>query len=237
MEALGVEYKELDEWQCCGAVYPLAKDDISARLSSVRALAEAQRSGSDLLTLCSACHHVLKRVNHDIRENKDIRMKANNYLALDTPYTGETRVVHYMEMLRDTVGFDKLRERSVNPLKGRKLGAYYGCMLLRPYDVMDFDNPENPSIIEDFIKAIGADPITFSYRNECCGGYAALEEKEMVEGLCAAIMDSGKDRGVEALVTSCPLCRYNLTKNSPKDGDELPVYYFTELLAEALGVK
>ena len=146
-EALGVTLEELPEWQCCGAVYPIAQDEIATRLSSVRALNSAKELGRPLLTLCSACHHVIKRVNEDMRANEDIRGKANRYLELAEPYAGETRVVHYLEMLRDGVGFAELKKKVVNPLKGRKIAAYYGCLLLRPNDVMQFDNPENPTIL------------------------------------------------------------------------------------------
>jgi len=239
MEIIGIDAKEPEEWQCCGTVYPLAQDEIGTRLAAIRVLAEARREQRDLLTLCSACHHVLKRINHDIKTNEDIRYKANNYLALETPYGGETQVIHFLEMLRDAVGFEELKKRVVNPLKDRKIGAYYGCMLLRPSDVMSFDDPENPTLMEDFIRAIGAEPAVFSYRNECCGAYAALEEKEMVQGLCAAVLDSAGQKGAEALVTACPLCRYNLTQNIKKNAAPggMQVYYFTELLAEALGAK
>ena len=232
MEALGIDFKELEEWQCCGTVYPIAQNEIGTRLSSVRALEEARRDNCDLLTLCSACHHVIKRVNHDMSSNAEIRTKVNNYLALEVPYTGETRVVHYLEMLRDTVGFNELKKKVTKPFEGRKIGAYYGCMLLRPSSVMKFDDPENPSIMEDFLRAIGAEPVVFSCRNECCGAYMALEEKALVSELCEKVLDSGKN--AEALVTACPLCRYNLMKNS--SGQNKPVYYFTELLAETLGV-
>ena len=161
-EALGVVLEEIEDWQCCGAVYPLALDEIATKLSAVRALDSAKRQGRDLLTLCSACHHVIKRVNDDMLFNDDIRMKVNRYLKLDTDYVGETKVVHYLEMLRDTVGFDKIKAAVKNPLKGRKIAAYYGCLLLRPANVMQFDNPENPSILEDFIRAIGAEPVILS---------------------------------------------------------------------------
>ena len=151
-EALGITLEELPEWQCCGAVYPMAKDEIATKLSSVRALVSARDLGNDLVTLCSACHHVIKRVNGDMKNDDNVRLKVNNYLQLETPYEGETKVIHYLEMLRDVVGFDELKKKVVNPLKGRKIGAYYGCMLLRPSKEMQFDNPENPTIIEDFIK-------------------------------------------------------------------------------------
>ena len=233
-EALGVTLEELPEWQCCGAVYPIAQDEIATRLSSVRALNSAKELGRPLLTLCSACHHVIKRVNEDMRAKEDIRGKANRYLELAEPYAGETRVVHYLEMLRDDVGFVELKKKVVNPLKGRKIAAYYGCLLLRPSALLEFDDPENPTIIEDFIRAIGAEPVVYPYRNECCGGYISLKEKDMSKRMSATIMESAAGMGAEMLITACPLCMYNLNKSG---SGAIPVYYFTELLAEALGVK
>ena len=140
-----------------------------------------------------------------------------------------------MEVLRDVVGFDKIKEKVVNPLKGRKIGAYYGCMLLRPSTTMQFDDPENPTIIEDFIKALGATPVVYPMRNECCGGYISLKEKKMASNMVDQIMASASYKGAEELITACPLCMYNLRNNGTKEG--LPVTYFTELLAEALGIK
>ena len=131
-KALGFELRELDEWQCCGAVYPMARDEIATRLSSVRALSAAAEQGQALVTLCSACHHVIKRVNGDMQRDEDMRWKVQNYLQLDTPYEGQTEVLHYLEVLRDKIGFDELAKKVTNPLTGRKIGAYYGCLLLRP---------------------------------------------------------------------------------------------------------
>ena len=233
-KALGFELEEIENWQCCGGVYPLGSDEIATKLSSVRALNEAKEKGQDLVTLCSACHHVIKRVNDDMRNVEDIRTRANNYMQLDEPYAGETNVLHYLEVLRDRVGFDELKKKVVNPLKGRKIGAYYGCLLLRPSTVLAFDDPENPQIIEDFIRAIGAEPVVYPYRNECCGGYISLKEKEMSGRMSCNIVDSAAGAGAEMLITACPLCMSNLNKSG---SGKIPVYYFTELLAEALGVK
>lgn len=156
-EALGVEMEEIENWQCCGAVYPMARDEIATKLSAVRALDYAKHRGGKLLTLCSACHNVIKRTNEDMRSDENISSKANNYLKLEEPYRGETQVLHYLEMLKDVVGFENIKKKVVNPVN-RKIGAYYGCLLLRPSGVMAFDNPENPTIIEDFIRAIGGTP-------------------------------------------------------------------------------
>ncbi|MCQ2057540.1 MAG: CoB--CoM heterodisulfide reductase iron-sulfur subunit B family protein [Bacteroidaceae bacterium] len=233
-EALGFPLEEIPDWQCCGAVYPLAKDEIATRLSSVRALAASREQGGKLVTLCSACYHVLKRVNGDMRNDDDIRRKVNNYLELELPYFGETKVLHYLEVLRDTVGWDELKKKVTKPLTGRKIGAYYGCLLLRPSRELGFDDPENPSIIEDFIRAIGAEPVIYAMRNECCGGYTTMENNTYAAKQAQKIVDNARNCGAEMLITACPLCMYNLTKNT--DGS-VPVKYFTELLAEALGLE
>ena len=175
---------------------------------------------------------MLKRVNDDMANVADIRDRANRYMELEEPYQGETRVLHYLEVLRDEIGFAELKKKVVKPLTGRKIGAYYGCLLLRPSSVMAFDDPENPTILEDFIRALGAEPVVYPYRNECCGGYISLKEKEKSRQLCQQITESAAGFEAECLVTACPLCKYNLNQNG-----QLPVVYFTELLAEALGVK
>ena len=231
--ALGVEMEEIENWQCCGATYPTAKNEIATKLSAVRALDYAAKNGGKLLTLCSACHNVIKRVNDDMKTDADVNTKANNYLALDRPYNGETQVIHYLEMLRDEVGFDELAKKVVNPVKS-KIAAYYGCLLLRPSKVMAFDEPENPTIIENFIKAIGGTPVKYPMRNECCGAYAGMKDKSLVEKRSGKVVYSAEQNGAEIIVTACPLCYYNLKEYG---GGKARVVYFTELLAEALGVK
>ena len=237
--ALGIELCEIDNWQCCGGVFVSAKDEIATKLSSVRALVAARDKNEPLVTVCSACHNVIKQTNHAILTDEDFAAKVNLYMQQDEnptePYNGETKVLHYLEMLRDMVGFDKIKEKVVNPLDGKKVAAYYGCMLLRPSTTMQFDDTENPTIIEDFIKALGATPVVYPMRNECCGGYISLKEKKMASNMVDQIMASASYKGAEELITACPLCMYNLRNNGTKEG--LPVTYFTELLAEALGIK
>jgi len=232
-EALGVQLQEIPDWQCCGGCYPVAKDEIATKLSAVRAVMAANEAGMPVVTVCSACHNVLKRVNADMKEDQTIRDRVNRYLQNQTPYAGEGEVLHFLEMLRDKVGFDKLAEKVKNPLTGRKIGAYYGCLLLRPGKVMAFDDPENPTIIEDFIRALGAEPVVYPYRNECCGAYTVLEDKTIPQKKSSAVLHSAKCAGAECVITACPLCLYNLEKC----GGEIPVLYFTELLYEALGLE
>lgn len=233
-EALGIALEEPADWQCCGGAYTTAKDEIATKLSAVRVLNSAKENDRPLITVCSACHNVIKQTNYDVSKDEDMASKVNNYLKLEQPYNGETTVYHYLEMLRDVVGFDKLKEKVVKPFKDKKIAAYYGCLLLRPSKALAMDDPENPSIMEDFIRAIGGTPVIYAQRNECCGGYITMEDKEQAARRSGAVMASAKDQGADMIITACPLCLYNLRKNS---GSDMPVYYFTELLAEALGLK
>lgn len=232
-EALGITLEEIENWQCCGGVFTTAKDEVATKLSSVRALMEATGKEQPLVTVCSACHNVIKQTNHAMQTDKEFADKVNRYMANETPYAGEAQVVHYLEMLRDTVGFDVVKEKVVNALTGKKIAAYYGCLLLRPSNVMQMDDAENPTIMEDLIAALGATPVVYAKRNECCGGYIAMESPELAKKNSNAVVRNAKAAGAEMIITACPLCRYNLIKN----GADIPVVYFTELLAEALGVK
>ena len=231
-EKLGVEMVEIPTWQCCGAEYPTATDEIASKLSAVRALDYAKHNGGKLLTLCSACHNVIKRVNEDMKNNEDINYRANNYLALDERYNGETEVIHYLELLRDTIGFDEIKKQVVKPLN-RKIAGYYGCLLLRPASVMKFDNPENPSILEQLITALGGQVVNYPYRNECCGAYVSLKAPELAKAKSTSITDSASEFGAVEILTACPLCQYNLEKNG---NGKIKVTYFTKLMAEALGI-
>lgn len=236
-EILGIEMCEIENWQCCGGVFVGASDEIASKLSSVRALVSAKEAGQPLVTVCSACHNVIKQTNYAMQNDETFAAKVNAYMSQEkdfaAPYAGETEVCHYLELLRDKVGFDKIAQAVVNPLKDKKIAAYYGCLLLRPGKVMGFDDPENPKIMEDFIKALGAEPVYYSMRNECCGGYVTLEDAKSAEKKSKTVSQSAFGAGADMMVTACPLCKYNLVKN----GSEIPVVYFTELLAEALGVK
>lgn len=235
--ALGVEMCEIPDWQCCGGVFVSASDEIASKLAAVRALVAARDAGQPLVTVCAACHNVMKQTNNAFLTDPHFDDAVNRYMAQEkeptAPYHGETRVLHFLELLRDEVGFDTLKKAVKNPLTGKKIAAYYGCMLLRPGKVMQFDDVENPQMLEELIRALGAEPVMYPMRNECCGGYVALEDAASAKKKSNAVSDSAAAHGADLMVTACPLCKYNLVKN----GSAVPVVYFTELLAEALGVK
>ena len=232
-ELLGFTLEEPENWQCCGGVFTTSRDEIATKLSSVRALKAAQDKNQPLVTVCSACHNVIKQTNYAVQNDEEFKTRVNNYLPAEENYDGGAKIYHYLEYLRDVVGFDKVKEKVVNPLAGKKIAAYYGCLLLRPGKVMQMDNPENPTIMEDLIRAMGAEAVITPYRNECCGGYITLENPESAQKRSNKITKNVESVGADMIVTACPLCKYNLEKN----GCGVPVVYFTELLAEALGVK
>lgn len=231
-EVLGVTMEEIKDWQCCGGAFTTCSDEIATKLSSVRALKDASDKGQALVTVCSACHNVIKQTNYAFNNDKTFAERVNNYLAEES-YNGEAEVLHYLELLRDKVGYEAIKEKVVKPLEGKKVACYYGCLLLRPSKVMKMDDSENPTIMENLIKALGGTPVTYSMRNECCGGYTVMEENSKAKEKCQLIDKSVNNAGADVIVTACPLCLYNLKKN----GVQTPVVYFTELLAEALGVK
>ena len=232
-EALGVTLEEIENWQCCGGVFTTAENEVATKLSSVRALKYASDRNQPLVTVCSACHNVRKQTNNAMQKNSAFADNVNRYMGADGGYAGEAEVYHYLEMLRDLVGFDKVKEKVVNSLKGKKIAAYYGCLLLRPNKVMRMDDPENPTIIEDLIRALGADAVVYARRNECCGAYVSVENPDAAKRNAMAIIENAKAAGAEMIITACPICKYNLEKC----GSDFPIVYFTELLAEALGVK
>ena len=231
-EVLGATLEEIEDWQCCGGVFTTSKDEVATKLSSVRILKAAQAKEQALVTVCSACHNVVKQTNYAMQNDEEFASKVNRYMN-DGDYDGSTKIYHYLELIRDVIGYDKVAEKVVNSLKGKKIAAYYGCLLLRPNSVMRMDDPENPSIMEDLIRALGAEAVMYPYRNECCGGYVRMEKPEFATEKSNNVSNSAKNAGADMIVTACPLCKYNLEKS----GSEVPVVYITELLAEALGIK
>lgn len=235
-EELGFELCEVEDWQCCGGTYTDNFYELATKLSSVRALKSAYNANRPLITVCSACHNVIKRTNEMMRNPYDAS-RVNAYMAqdkdFDGDYHGEAEVYHYLEYLRDKIGFDKVADKVKKSLDGKRIAAYYGCLLLRPGNIMQTDDPENPVILENLISALGGSPVIYPQRNECCGAYLTIDKPAEASNRSIRISESAKNHGAELIVTACPLCRYNLIKS----GSNIPVLYFTELIAYALGIK
>ncbi|MCL6561045.1 MAG: CoB--CoM heterodisulfide reductase iron-sulfur subunit B family protein [Firmicutes bacterium] len=240
--ALGVSLEEPSSWQCCGAVFPLVTDIIMPLASPFRTLTRAGQKGNDgLVTLCSACYNVFKRTNHLVKNDAEKRHKLESFVD-EGAYCGDLPVLHLLEVLRDKIGFKNLQEKVSKTLEGLRVAPYYGCLLLRPKDEVAFDDLEDPQIIENFLASLGAEPVKFPYRTECCGAYVSVASPDKALKATKAILYSANKHQADCIVVSCPLCQYNLDEKQQEilDGDNsfrpLPVLYFTQLLAIALGL-
>jgi len=237
---LGFELKEIENWTCCGATFPLAKDNVMAFLPPARILANAREKGTALTTLCAICFNVIKRTNRLIREDNDKRDKINNFLEKN--YQGDLRIVHYLEILKKDVGFVHLKERLKKPLANLRAAAYYGCMLLRPFGEMEFDDKERPTIFEEFLESLGATAVHFPLKIECCGSFQSVGAPEVATECAYRILGSAIKNGAELLVSTCPMCTFNIDhkqediKAKYLDFKEVPVFYFTQLLGIAMGL-
>ncbi len=241
MAQLNVEVEELDRWNCCGTVHALGAENVMNRVAPVTNLIRVkQAQANEFMTSCAMCYNTLKRANIDVKKNPDKLATINEFLNLEkTKYDGDVDVLHLLEYLRDRVGFDKLAAKVKKPLKGLRVACYYGCLLVRPKEVA-FDDVENPMIMEDLIAALGATPVNFPLKTECCGAYHAVGAPEIVADRTDRIMGSASAENVDMVVVSCPMCAYNLdfrqddAKRLNPDFRHLPVLYFTQLMALAL---
>ena len=177
LRLLDVEYEELPRWNCCGAVFSLADDDLIHHVAPVRNLIRAMERGSDtVVTICSQCYNTLARANLLMKADEEKRKTINTFMDEEPDYNGEVEVLHYLTLLRDHIGWDRIRENVKVPLDGLKIAPFYGCTLVRPTEVSI--DPFDPTIMEDFIAAIGATPAKFSAAHECCGSYQMLAHPE-----------------------------------------------------------
>ena len=242
LRELGVQVEELDRWNCCGAVYSLSDDDLIHMLAPVRDLIRAQEQGYDkLMALCSMCYNTLARANLLMRDDPEKRDALNNFMEEEVDYRGEVEVVHMLNFIRDHVGFDKLRAAVKNPLEGIKLAPYYGCTLTRPAEIT-IDGKVTPQVFEDFIRALGAEVVSYGEETACCGSYQSISNPDAASRTSGEIIGAAEGHGADAMILTCPLCDYNLSRRQPeallknKNLKPLPVFYFSQLLALAMGL-
>jgi len=242
MELFGHEMIEMKDWNCCGVVASLTDDDLMHHLAPLRNLIHAEDEGQDtIITLCDMCYNTLKQTNLRVKENPDDLETLNLFMDREHDYKGSVRIMHFLEFLRDEIGFDAIRKKVKNPLTAMKIMPYYGCMLLRPREVA-IDDAEEPRILQDLITALGGEVVDNPFKIECCGSYNTIEETDLVSKRAYSITNHAIERGGDAIALSCPLCRFNVDvrgKEAEKLFDnykQLPVYYYTQLLAVALGL-
>ena len=242
LRELGVDVKELDRWNCCGTVYSLTTDDLMRHLASVRNLIRVREEQADsVMTLCAMCYNTLKRVNERIKADPDSLEKIHKFMDEEKiAYQGDVKVRHLLELLREDVRFEAIGEKVKKPLRNLKVASYYGCLLVRPKEI-GLDDMENPTILDDLAVVLGAEAVDFPYKTECCGAYQTVDKPETVADRTYQILTSAEHRGAEVVSVSCPLCAFNLDHRQKETAEKysgfkkLPILYFTQLLAIALG--
>lgn len=242
LKQLGIEVEELRRWNCCGTVFSLATDDLIHHVAPIRNLIRTKELGSEgVVTLCAMCYNTLKRANERVKGDAESLEKINKFIDSEgMKYTGDIKVFHLLELLRDEIKFENISQQVSKPLKNLKVSSYYGCLLVRPKGI-GLDDMENPIVLENLMTALGADPVNFPYKTECCGAYQTVDKPEIVAERTFRILTSARGQGAEVVAVSCPLCAFNLdhrqkeTAQIYSDFKKMPILYFTQLMAIALG--
>ncbi len=247
-EKLGFSMVEMENWNCCGASFPLTEDNIMGLAGPANVLINAKDAvkkdeglADKMVTLCAVCFNVLRRTNYAFN-NKADKLDTINAL-LEKDYKADTNVLHYLEVLRDDIGYDKVKESVEKELKGLKVAPYYGCFMLRPHDEVALDDPYAPSIFEDLLISLGCKVVDFSHKAECCGSYSAMSSPEKAAECSYNVIEAARFAGADIIATACPLCQFNLDekqrimKSRHEAHEDMPIVYFTQLLGLALGMK
>lgn len=235
---LGRELPEVPDWNCCGATAAHNLDrDLSLALPT-RILAAAEKQGMDeVLVPCAACYSRLSVTRHELLQDGELRRRISGLVGED--YRGSARVLNIIEWLEAVPG---LEARVRAPL-GRRVACYYGCLLVRPAGIVKFDRPEDPQSLDRLMRRLGAEPVDWAFKTECCGAGFSVSRTDLVAELSGRILEDAVSRGAEAVIVACPMCHLNLDMRRPniekRAGKKfrIPVIYVTQALGLAMGLE
>jgi heterodisulfide reductase subunit B len=234
-KALEVELHELEDWNCCGASSGHALNEKLSIALAARNLIIAERDERDILVPCAACYHRMKVAHKALQQGFDRTMGEH--------YSGRNHVVLAMDLFSDRDILARIAERVVKPLKDLRVVCYYGCLTVRPPDLTEVKDHEYPQHMERLMGQLGAEPLPWSYKTDCCGGGLSLSRPEATDQLIRTLCERALEAGAEAFVVGCPLCQVNIEARQAeivremRKGFSLPAFYFTELIGLALGIK
>jgi heterodisulfide reductase subunit B len=246
LERLDVKVEELQSWYCCGTTYSLASDNIMNHLAPIRTLIRAKETGRrELLVLCSMCYNTLRRAQDLVLNDEEKRNKINDFMYREeTELSGhEVRVVHLLNFLKEFVGFERLAEKVTRRARDLTVALYYGCMLLRPDEISVDASSENPAIMEELFTACGVETAYFPFKTECCGSYQTVNRRSIVLERVKEIVESAVKNAANLIVTSCPLCFFNLDDSQKillddtPDFTSIPILYISQVLALLMGIE
>ncbi len=228
-KALDVELVEIKDWNCCGAAATHSINPLLSLCLPARNIAIAQSTEAGPLVIpCAGCFNMLKRAEYVLKHDEAKRKEVEG--IVEFTYQPSFEIKALMDVIVNGIGLERIEERVKKPLKGLKAACYYGCALVRHPKVTQLDDPENPRFLDRLMKTLGAEPIEWSYKTDCCGADLALTYGNVVQKMVGKIVSMAKEAGAECLVTSCGLCQANLEMRQEAG---LPVFYFTELMGIA----
>lgn len=238
---LGIELKEIEDWNCCGATAAAKTDDFLAIALPARNLGIADATGlSEIMIPCSSCYS--RTLVSQKRISCDPELKKAINAELGQKVEGKIKVSNILEVLRTKVDSGEISGKAGKKLEGLKAACYYGCLLTRfPCDVTVSDNVENPQGMEVVCKSLGVGTVDWSYKTDCCGASASVNDAEEALLLMSRIMKDAVARGANCFVATCPLCQFNLDAYQDEVGKKygieqrLPVYFITELIGLSMG--
>ena len=241
-KALGVELKELPDWNCCGATTYMSVHELVSHGNSARNLALAEKAGyKEMVVVCPACHTVLHKTNDYFQKDPEFAGAIKQGLqAAGLDYAGGVRIRHLIDVTVNSLGLDEVKAKAVKPLEGLKVASYHGCMLTRPFG--ELDSKEKPTTMDRLVESLGATPVEFELTAKCCGGMVTNTEPEKTIPVVAGLLRSAKAAGAECIAVACPLCHMNLDFYQPEVNQYLggyytiPVVYFTQLMGLAMGL-
>ena len=236
---LGLALAEIDDWNCCGAT---AAHSMSRSLSlalPARVLALAERQGfGEVVVPCASCYNRLSVAAHELAADGALAAKVAE--AVGMAYNGGVRILNVLQWLGEHAA-GKLAGAVAKPFAHR-VACYYGCLLVRPHKVLGFDRLEDPQSMDGMMRAIGAEPIDWAFKTECCGAGLSVSRTDLVGKLSANIVADARDRGAEAIVVACPMCHSNLDMRRAainkclEEPTDIPVIYVTQAIGLALGL-
>ncbi len=247
-QALDIELIELKRASCCGSGTFREDSLLLEDTVNARNIALAESLNLPLLTHCSTCQGVMGRVDERLKasqiEDPGYVDQVNQLLEQEhcSPYQGTTEVTHLLWMLVGRYGLSALRERVVRPLNGLNCAAFYGCYLLRAQKQLPYDDPLNPQSLENLFRALGATPIDYRGRTQCCGWPLSSYDTDTSFRMAGGHIQEAIAAGADCIVTPCPLCHLNLDSRQPEVAQvlqasfELPILHLPQLVALALGV-
>lgn len=238
-QKVGIDLVEVPDWNCCGAT---AAHNLNKELSlslPLRILALAEQEQMDeLLVPCAACYSRLGLTQHELKHDPQLAKKVIEHVSL--PYSGKLKIINIVQFIEKYI-LDKLDEKKQQDFK-HKVACYYGCLLVRPNKILQFDRLEDPVSMDNVMEKIGAEPVKWAFKTECCGAGHSITRTDIVAKLSGTIVKDAADRGAEAIVVACPMCHSNLDMRRPDINKHLgkeyaiPAIYISQAIGLALGI-